>query len=107
MKSTKNGFGTGIYLLVLAFLLGGIVAVHAQVKVHNATVIIWGSGELESTIIEYPNGDVSMSSVTEAGDVVVFTFKDGLQAFGLKLVYDKPNRINIIYQNKIVGRIFW
>ena len=108
MRTKRDGYGTGIYLLVLAFLFGGIAASHAQeTKVHQATIIIWGAGEIEATVIEYPNGDVSVTSIAEPGDVVLFSFKKGLSAFGFELVKDKPNRYNIIYLNKVVGRIFF
>ena len=106
---TRNGFGTGLYLLVLAFLFGGIVASHAQ-TVTQGTIVIYGAGEIETTVIQYPNGDMSLTSISEKGDVVLFRFKDGLSAFGFTILEDKnykgSKRFFIIYMNKIIGRLY-
>ena len=108
-RTKRDGYGTGVYLLVLAFLLGGIVASHAQ-KVTTGTIIIYGAGEIETTVIEYPNGDMSLTSISEKGDVVLFSFKDGLTAFGFTILRDKnykeSRRFFIIYQERIVGRLY-
>ena len=83
MRNRKQtGFGTGLYLLLLAFIFGGIVSSHAQWKLDRTytdyyTVGVLKYGDIVITpTIEKPWNDnkVRVSAIPEGTYIIEFKF---------------------------------
>ena len=81
-----------------------------EAKTVSATIIIWGAGEIQADVTFWENGDISVDKFSPHGYVVFFKsegFTNHTFAKGFSLVWDKVNRINIVHEGTIVGRIFF